>query len=271
MVNILNTRKNNYGVNDNVMDISDIEDRTQNINPDQTDNTSTTINNQLNVSSLTADGEVNLFGQVTVASGGSLTTEQTLFTLDQELITKKYCDDNIGGGSTGENKEIYDFSGKNESDYLSTLTGNSVGIENMLFHGEFVTVKSSVSMSAGRVVSFNSSTDNANEYEIDFCNGNSGEQNSSSQALGVTLDDVIAGGYTRVATKGICSVLVGSTTTAQRGCMVTLGGSASSFQGRIVCTSRTSNEPSIGISMTYGSKSANDPIVVYLQTTFESY
>ena len=269
MVKRVYSRKNNYGVNENIMDTSDLEDRTQNIDPNQTDDSTTTISNQLNVSSFSADGVVNLYGQVNI-DGGTLSTSQTIFTNDQELVTKKYVDENSSGGTT-DNKETYDFTNKDESDYLSALTGSSTGIENLLFNGEYVTCKSSVTMSAGRVVSFDSSTDNANEYTIDYCNGNTGEQNSSSQALGVTLDDVVSGAYTRVATKGICSVLVGTTTTAQRGCMVTLGGSASSFEGRIVCTSRTSNEPSIGISMSYGSKSANDPIVVFLQTTFESY
>ena len=198
-----------------------------------------------------------------------LTTNQTNFTQDQQLVTKKYVDDSGGGGAG--NKEIFDFTGLNESTYLSPLTGNSSGIENVLYNGEFVTVKSAITASAGRVMSFDASTNNASEYTIDFCNGGTGEQNASSQVLGILLDDVVAGEYCRVATKGICSVLVGSTTTAQRGCMVTLGGSASSYQGRVVCTSRTANEPSCGICMSYGSKSINQPIVVLLQTTFESY
>jgi hypothetical protein len=230
------------------VDLTDLETKTQNISLVDTDNTKTTFTNLLQV--------------------GSATTTQTTFTQDQELVTKKYVDDNTG--SSG-NKEIFDFTNKDESDYLSALTGSSTGVANALYNGEYVTVKSAVTASAGRVMSFDASSNNADEYEIAYCDGNTGEQDASSQALGVLLEDVIAGSYCKVATKGICSVLIGSTTTAQRGCMVTLGGSASSFQGRVVCTSRTSNEPSIGICMSRGSKSANDPIVVFLQATFESY
>lgn len=188
-----------------------------------------------------------------------------------------------GGGGGGGNTELINLTGKSESDYLSPLTGSSTGavlspltgssagVENVLYDGQYITVKSATTMSAGRVVSFDASTNNADEYTIDYCNGGSGEQNASTQAVGVTLDDVVAGGYCRVAVKGICSVLIGTSTTAQRGCLVTVGGSASSYQGRVVCTSRTSNEPSIGICMSYGSKSANQPIVVFLQAGFESY
>ena len=263
----MNTRKNNYGVSENTMDISELEDRTQNIDATQTDNSSTTINNQLNVTSLSVDGELNMYGQM-IIDGGSLSTTQTSFTQDQELVTKKYVDDN-SNGSTG-NKEMFDFTGKNESDYLSALTGTSVGIENVLYNGEYIRVRSNVAASAGRVMSVSDDT-NTNEYAVEFCNGNIGEQNASSQALGVLLDDVTPGNMCRIATKGICSVLIGSTTTAQRGCLITLGGSASSYQGMVVCTSRSSNEPSIGICLSDGSKSANDPIVVFLQSTFESY
>jgi hypothetical protein len=183
--------------------------------------------------------------------------------------------DELGGGpgTPGNgvgNKEIFNFTGKIESDYLSLLTGSGTGIENTLYNGEYITVKSNVAASAGRVMSFGSNN-NPNEYAVEFCDGNTGEQNASSQALGILLDDVTPGNYCRVATKGICSVLVGASTTAQRGCLITLGGSASSYQGRVVCTSRTANEPSIGICMSNGSKSVNDPIVVFLQSTFESY
>ena len=268
MVNRVYSRKNNYGVNENIMDTSDLEDRTQNIDPNQTDDSTTTISNQLNVSSFSADGVVNLYGQVGI-DGGSISTTKTDFTNDQELVTKKYVDDN-SSGSTSDNKEIYDFTNINESDYLSPLTGTGIGVENNLYNGEYITVKSNVAASAGRVMSF-ATDNNPNEYIVDFCDGNTGEQNASSQALGILMDDVTPGNYCRIATKGICSVLVGTSTTAKRGCLITLGGSASSYQGRVVCTSRTANEPSIGICMSNGSKSANDPIVVFLQTTFESY
>ena len=175
-----------------------------------------------------------------------------------------------GGGGGGGNKRIFDLTGKNESDYLSALTGSGIGVRNDLYNGEYITAKSTIAASAGRVMSFES-VDDSNEYTINFCDGNSGEQNASSHTVGILMEDVLPGEYCNIATKGICSVLVGSTTTAQRGCLVTLGGSASSYQGRVVCTSRTSNEPSIGICMSDGSRSANQPIVVFLQASFESY
>ena len=128
-------------------------------------------------------------------------------------------DDGVG------NKEIFNFTGKIESDYLSLLTGSGTGVENTLYNGEYITVKSNVAASAGRVMSFGSNN-NPNEYAVEFCDGNTGEQNASSQALGILMDDVTPGNYCRVATKGICSVLVGTSTTAQRGCLITLGGSA---------------------------------------------
>ena len=156
-----------------------------------------------------------------------LTTNQTIFTQDQELVTKKYVDDNSGGGG---NKLLFDLTNKIESDYISPLTGSGTGIRNDLYNGEYIKVKSTIAASAGRVMSFESVGD-SNEYTINFCNGNTGEQNASSQALGILMEDVLAGEYCNIATKGICSVLVGASTTAQRGCLVTLGGSASSFQG----------------------------------------
>ena len=261
-----------YGLEDFVsnlagsVDTSDLEAKTQNISLTDTEGNKTTFLGQFNVAGqLNADGEVNVEGQLQV---GSATTSQTIFTQDQELVTKKYVDDASNG--SGGNKEIFNFTGKIESDYLSLLTGYGIGVENTLYNGEYITVKSNIAASAGRVMSLDSGS-NANEYVVEFCNGNTGEQNASSQALGILMDDVTPGNYCRVATKGICSVLVGTSTTAQRGCLVTLGGSASSYQGRVVCTSRTANEPSIGICMSNGSKSINDPIVVFLQSTFESY
>ena len=227
------------------------------------------INGPLNVAGqLNSDGEVNMYGLLNandIYVTGNATTQQTMFTQNNEFVTKQYVDDM--SNSSG-NKQLLDLTSQDENAYISQLTGSSVGIENVLFAGEYVTIKSAVTASAGRVMSFDATI---NEYTINFCNGNAGEQYASSQALGILIDDVTAGNYCRVAVKGICSVLVGSSTTAQPGCMVTLGGSASSYQGRVVCTSRTSNEPSVGICMSSGTKSVNDPIVVFLQTTFESY
>jgi cytoskeletal protein CcmA (bactofilin family) len=224
---------------------------------------------QLNVAGqVNADGEVNVYGVLNANDmyvTGNATTQQTTFTQNNEFVTKQYVD-NMSNNSG--NKQLIDLTNQNESAYLSQLTGISIGVENVLYAGEYITVKSSITASAGRVMSFESTV---GEYTINFCNGNTGEQYASSQALGILMDDVTAGNYCRIAVKGICSVLVGSNTTAQLGCMVTLGGSASSYEGRVVCTSRTSNEPSVGICMSSGSKSINDPIVVFLQTTFESY
>ena len=173
-------------------------------------------------------------------------------------------------GTSGENKEVIDFTGKSESDYLSNLNGSSIGVVNQLFNGEYVTIKSAVTTSAGRVMTIKDTVP-SDEFTTTWCNGNVGEEYKESQALGVLLEDVIAGDYAKVAVKGICSVLCGTSTTAQRGCLVTLGGSASSYAGRVVCTSRLQNEPSIGICLSDGFKSANDPIVVFLQHGFESY
>jgi hypothetical protein len=185
--------------------------------------------------------------------------------------THKFKDIHLSGNViTTTNKQLFDLTGKNETSYLSALTGSSIGVRNDLYNGEYITVKSNITASAGRVMSFEDDAD-ADEYRMNFCDGNTGEQNASSQALGILMEDCISGNYCNIAVKGICSVLIGSTTTAQRGCLVTLGGSASSYQGRVLCTSRTSNEPSIGICMSDGARSANQPIVVFLQSSFESY
>ncbi len=173
-----------------------------------------------------------------------------------------------GGGNT----LVADLSAQTPNDYLTSgLNGSSIGVANQLFYGKYYTFKSATTMSAGRVVSFNNITNMTGELEVTYVNGGIGEQNASSQAIGVTLNDCLAGQTVNVATSGIASVLCGSTTTAQRGCMVTVGGSANSYQGKVVCTSRTANEPSIGICMSYGSRSNNQPIAVWLQTGFESY
>ena len=126
-------------------------------------------------------------------------------------------------------------------------------------------------MSAGRVVSLADVNDMASAITVTYCDGNVGEQNASSQAFGVTLDDCVVGGTVRVAVSGICCVLAGATTTAQRGCLVTVGGSASVWQGRVVCSSTTSDEPSIGMCVSSGSVSENQPIVVWVKPSFESY
>ena len=178
----------------------------------------------------------------------------------------------ISAGGGGGNTLVADLSTQTPNDYLTSgLNGTSAGVANQLFYGKYYTFKSATTMSAGRVVSFNNITNMTGELEVTYVNGGVGEQNASSQAIGVTLNDCVAGGTVNVATSGIASVLCGSTTTAQRGCMVTVGGSANSYQGKVVCTSRTANEPSIGICMSYGSRSNNQPIVVWLQTGFESY
>ena len=178
----------------------------------------------------------------------------------------------ISAGGGGGNTLVADLSTQTPNDYLTSgLNGSSIGVANQLFYGKYYTFKSATTMSAGRVVSFNNITNMTGELEVTYVNGGIGEQNASSQAIGVTLNDCVAGGTVNVATSGIASVLCGSTTTAQRGCMVTVGGSANSYQGKVVCTSRTANEPSIGICMSYGSRSNNQPIVVWLQTGFESY
>ena len=185
--------------------------------------------------------------------------------------THQFKDIHLSGNViTNSNKQLFNLTGKNETAYVSALTGSSVGVRNDLYSGEYITVKSNVTASAGRVMSFEDDVD-ADEYRMNFCDGNTGEQNASSQALGILMEDCTSGMYCNIAVKGICSVLVDSTTTAQRGCLVTLAGSASSGQGRVVCTSRTSNEPSIGICMSDGARSANEPIVVFLQSSFESY
>jgi predicted RecA/RadA family phage recombinase len=162
--------------------------------------------------------------------------------------------------------------GKNESDYLSSgLNGSFAGVQNVLHNGKYITCTASIAMTAGRVVSFTGVNNNTSELSVTYCNGNVGEQNASSLPLGVTMNDVQIGGEVQVAVEGICSVLIGSTSTAQRGCMVTVGGSANSYQGRVTTTSRYGNEPSIGICLSYGSRNANQPIVVKLQGSFESY
>ena len=172
-------------------------------------------------------------------------------------------------GAASQNRELINFTGKSESDYASLLTGKG-GVANQLFNGEYVSIVSEVTATAGRVMSF-SDGKVGDELKATLCNGNVGEQNAESQVVGVLLNDVAAGGVARIATKGICSVLCGGTTTAQRGCLVTVGGGASSWQGRVTCTSRTSNEPSIGVCMSAGSKREDEPIVVLLQSSFESY
>ena len=178
----------------------------------------------------------------------------------------------ISAGGGGGNTLVADLSAETPNDYLTSgLNGSSIGVANQLFYGKYYTFKSATTMSAGRVVSFNNITNMTGELEVTYVNGNIGEENAASQAIGVTLNDCVAGGTVNVATSGICSVLCGSTTTAQRGCMITVGGSASSYQGKVVCTSRTANEPSVGICMSYGSRANNQPIVVWLQTGFESY
>jgi hypothetical protein len=186
-------------------------------------------------------------------------------------VTHKFKDIHLSGNIiTTTNKQLFNLTGKNENAYLSNLTGSGIGVKNDLYNGEYITVKSTIAASAGRVMAFESVA-NSNEYTVNFCNGNTGEQNASSQAVGILMEDCIPGQYCNLAIKGICSVLVDSTTTAQRGCLVTLAGSASSAQGRVVCTSRTANYPSIGICMSDGAMSANQPIVVFLQSSFGSY
>lgn len=174
--------------------------------------------------------------------------------------------------SANNNKELFDLRGVNESDFLSQINGNSVGITNDLFRGEYITCTSETAMSAGRVVSFTSvSGSSTADYQVTFCNGLVGEQGGSSQAIGVTMNDVLANGTVRVAVKGICSVLIGISSVALRGCMVNVGGSALTYQGRVSLSSRVSNQPSIGICMSTGNKTVNQPILLLLQSGFESY
>ena len=88
---MINSRNNNYGISQIEMDISeyvennlvggndtqDLVFKTQNINLVDTDDTKTTFVGELNTDSVTCS--------------------QTIFTHDQELVTKKYVDDVTGG------------------------------------------------------------------------------------------------------------------------------------------------------------------------------
>jgi hypothetical protein len=75
------------------LDLTELQNKTQNISADATQ---TTFGNRVNISGL-----LDVAGQTTFA--GPLVTSQTVFTQDQELITKKYVDDSGGDDTKTQN------------------------------------------------------------------------------------------------------------------------------------------------------------------------
>jgi hypothetical protein len=178
-----------------------------------------------------------------------------------------------GGGGVDSNgsSQLFDFRNSNTSQYKSAIDGTMSGVENVLYHGQYLLCKAAVEMSAGRVCSFFTSSNDSGDITVTFCDSDSGEENESSQCLGITLNDVAPGGAVKVAISGICSVLSARSTNVERGALVTVRGRAALEKGRCVISTRGSDEASCGICLSADAVVENAPIVVWITPGFESF
>jgi hypothetical protein len=154
---------------------------------------------------------------------------------------------------------------------LSPLTNTATGVTNIHVGGKSETYTAGINLVSGRVVAFLAGT---GPLQVTYVNGGVSEEVATSQAIGVTLNDALAGQPVNVAISGFCSVLNGATPTTGAGAV---------RGGMIVCergtTGRTqrpginkvSDEQSIGICATSGAVAALAPFVIYIKTDFESF
>ncbi len=288
-----------FGNSHKVVDLANGTDANDAVNKSQLDAVETTANNatataftamteattadQTATTALnTANGKLSLTGGVMSGSiqlqNNDLTSVNTLTctTANCTTITASGANSTMAGleltgtleFSNNVNTLQNDLGSDAPSTFLSTgLTGNYPNTtSNTLSSGHFIKVRADENMAAGIVVSFVASA-TATAISVKPCQPANGEDGASSQPLGILLNEVAAGGVAQVATSGICSVVCGSSGTADAGQLVLVEGT----DGKVSVGAGQSNSAACGVCLSDGTTTANTPIVVWIRGGYELY
>jgi len=214
-------------VSNGVLSITDLESKTQNISLanttpniteiagtlriplltslnggcqiDLTTNTITQTASSINLNSTTLQQNgadlINTNGNKNITN--TLTTTQTSFTNDQELITKKYVDDSV---STGGANEV-DFSGL----VGSSIKVNLLSVSTQTQYGNVEKYTALNNLSAGQPVIFDYTSGNIKCSSI-------GSLPSQHEIIGICLDDTTTGNTAKVLVNGYATCRRTSTT-----------------------------------------------------------
>jgi len=165
---------------------------------DLTTNTITATASSINLNATTLQQNskdlINTDGNKNITT--TLTTTQTTFTNDQELITKKYVDDNAGGGGTS-----LDFSGL----VGSTIKTNLLTSTTQTAYGVVEQYTALNNLSAGQPVIFDYTSGNIKCSSI-------GSLPSQHEIIGICLDDTTAGNTANILSTGYATARRTSTT-----------------------------------------------------------
>jgi hypothetical protein len=156
--------------------------------------TATSIN--LNATTLQQNSKdlINTDGNKNITT--TLTTTQTVFTNDQELITKKYVDNNSGGGGTS-----LDFSGL----VGSTIKTNLLTSTTQTAYGVVEQYTALNNLSAGQPVIYDYTSGNIKCSSI-------GSLPAQHEIIGICLDDTTAGNTANILSTGYATARRTSTT-----------------------------------------------------------
>jgi hypothetical protein len=165
---------------------------------DLTTNTITATASSINLNATTLQQNskdlINTDGNKNITT--TLTTTQTSFTNDQELITKKYVDDNAGGGGTS-----LDFSGL----IGSTIKTNLLTSTTQTAYGVVEQYTALNNLSTGQPVIFDYTSGNIKCSSI-------GSLPSQHEIIGICLDDTTAGNTANILSTGYATARRTSTT-----------------------------------------------------------
>ena len=165
---------------------------------DLTTNTITATASSINLNATTLQQNskdlINTDGNKNITT--TLTTTQTSFTNPQELITKKYVDDNAGGGGTS-----LDFSGL----VGSTIKTNLLTSTTQTAYGVVEQYTALNNLSAGQPVIFDYTSGNIKCSSI-------GSLPSQHEIIGICLDDTTAGNTANILSTGYATARRTSTT-----------------------------------------------------------
>jgi hypothetical protein len=173
-------------------------------------------------------------------------------------------------GTTVLNGEIVlrDISSSSPNNFITQgINGTNSGVINNLYSGEVIVVKSGETMPSGTVVSFAHDGNDTDVFKLTTCKPGNGENGASSQPLGVLLQDATLNSAARVAVSGITTCISDGTIDYKRGGMLQVAGT----KGRVTQGTASTNTASVGICLSGGQKSVNDPVLVMLHSNYESY
>lgn len=173
-------------------------------------------------------------------------------------------DDNLEGDLTSVNTVAA---------MISPITATATGVTNKLFGGKYIQVRCSTAVISGYVVTVAAAL-SSGLLQVQHLSNGRAENLSSSQAIGVALEDGAAGTIIKVAISGVCTVLTRNATTSainfNRGANLLVDGQA----GRVSCVAAASNRAVVGTCLSQATlpiaPSAVFPVLVMLRLGFEA-